>query len=311
MMKMHKTALPKVVWLQGITCNGNTHSFLSANSSRFEQFNNNFDLIYHPSLTVDTTLDEILESKDRIDYLLVEGAITNDEFYFSISSKSLAKVLNALVLKSNFLIAVGSCASYGGIHAKFEQNSKTGGLKDYISAENQALLSHEIINLTGCPVHPEWILQTLFTLKFSGSITLDNKSRPIEMYGGLAHHGCTRNEYFEWKVEAKSFGLKEGCLFYNEGCRGPMTHSNCNKILWNDVSSKTRVGMPCIGCTEYDFPRLNMFETKKHIGIPFEPPLGIPKRAYLSISGVAKTFTIPRLNQKLNHFYESKNNENS
>ena len=43
---------------------------------------------------------------------------------------------------------------------------------------------------------------------------------------------------------------KRVVLFYEQGCRGPMTHSSCNKILWNEVSSKTRVGMPCIGCTE-------------------------------------------------------------
>ncbi len=306
MKKTHNSTLPKVVWLQALTCNGNTHSFLSSSSSRFEQFNNNFDLVYHPSLTAQITLDELLKSNDRIDYLLVEGAITNNEFYFSISNKKISDILNQLISRSKFLIAVGSCASYGGMHARFEENSDIAGVKDYISKKNLSLLSHEIINLTGCPVHPEWILQTLFTIKFNGSIILDDKSRPIEIYGGLAHHGCTRNEYFEWKVEANGFGLKEGCLFYNEGCRGPMTHSNCNKILWNDVSSKTRVGMPCIGCTEYDFPRLNMFETKKHIGIPFEPPLGVSKRAYLSISGVAKTFTIPRLNQRLNQFHESK-----
>ncbi|WP_419764545.1 MAG: Ni/Fe hydrogenase [Arcobacter sp.] len=306
MTKIDKKILPKVVWLQGLTCNGNTHSFLSSSSARFEQFNNNFDLVYHPSITTGKLLEEVLQSDERIDYLLVEGAITNNEFYFSISNKSISDILNQLISKSKFLIAVGSCASYGGVHSRFEENSDIAGVKDYISSQNLSLLSHEIINLTGCPVHPEWILQTLFTLKFNGSIILDDKSRPIEIYGSLAHHGCTRNEYFEWKVEAKSFGLKEGCLFYNEGCRGPMTHSNCNKILWNDVSSKTRVGMPCIGCTEYDFPRHNMFETKKHIGIPLEPPLGIPKRAYLSISGVAKTFTIPRLNQRLNQFHESK-----
>ncbi|MFA6740247.1 MAG: Ni/Fe hydrogenase, partial [Arcobacteraceae bacterium] len=79
----------------------------------------------------------------------------------------------------------------------------------------------------------------------------------------------------------------------------PMTHSSCNKILWNDISSKTRVGMPCIGCTEMDFPRNDMLETKKNIGIPHDVPLGISKRAYLSMTGVAKTFRIDRLHKKL------------
>lgn len=290
--------LPKVVWFQGITCNGNTHSFLASNSSRFEQFTNNFNLIYHPSLFPDINLETLLKQTDRFDYLLVEGALSSDEFFFSISNQNTQKLFNTLVKRTKYVIAIGSCASYGGIHKKFEDNDVMG-LENAIIKSYIKKLAHPIINLTGCPVHPEWILQTLFTLKVSEKIALDEMNRPIELYGALAHHGCTRNEYFEWKVETEDYGHKEGCLFYNQGCRGPMTHSNCNKILWNDVNTKTRAGMPCIGCTEFDFPRDNMFETKKNIGIPAEVPLGIPKRAYLSLTGIAKTFKIDRLHEKL------------
>ena len=292
-----KNKKPTVVWFQAITCNGNTHSLLCANSNRLEQFLNSFDLIYHPTLTANTSLDSILNDKEHIDYLLVEGAITDNTKYYQISNQSTKKLLNTLSNKSSYVISVGSCATYGGVHSKFEQNDDIKGVKP--SIKEKSLLKHPVVNLTGCPVHPEWILQTMFSLKKNGTIQLDEKNRPLEIYCHLAHHGCTRNEYFEWKIETESFGVKEGCLFYNEGCRGPMTHSNCNKILWNDVNTKTRAGMPCIGCTEFDFPRENMLETKKHIGIPFEPPVGVPKRAYLSLAGVAKTFKIPRLNEEL------------
>lgn len=289
---------PTVVWFSAITCNGNTHSLLSANSNRFELFLNSFNLIYHPSLTIDKSLEEILNQKEKIDFLLIEGAISSNKDFFTISEDSTFNHLNKLASKSNYIIAVGSCASYGGIHAKFAQNSDVLGINEAINKEILKNLKHEIINLTGCPVHPEWILQTLFTLKTYGKIAIDEVGRPKELYGTLAHHGCTRNEYFEWKVEG-DFGQKEGCLFYDQGCRAPMTHSSCNKILWNDINSKTRAGMPCIGCTELDFPRNDMLETKKNIGIPHEVPLGISKRAYLSISGVAKTFKIDRLHKKL------------
>ncbi|MBP9490167.1 MAG: Ni/Fe hydrogenase [Aliarcobacter sp.] len=289
---------PTVVWFSAITCNGNTHSLLSANSNRFELFLNSFNLIYHPSLTIDKSLEEILNQKEKIDFLLIEGAISSNKDFFTISEDSTFNHLNKLASKSNYIIAVGSCASYGGIHAKFAQNSDVLGINEAINKEILKTLKHEIINLTGCPVHPEWILQTLFTLKTYGKIAIDEVGRPKELYGTLAHHGCTRNEYFEWKVEG-DFGQKEGCLFYDQGCRAPMTHSSCNKILWNDINSKTRAGMPCIGCTELDFPRNDMLETKKNIGIPHEVPLGISKRAYLSISGVAKTFKIDRLHKKL------------
>ena len=289
---------PTIVWFAAITCNGNTHSLLSANASRLELLFDSFDLIYHPSLTIDKSLNDVLLQNEKIDFLLIEGAISANENFFSISNDSTFNILNKLALKSKHIIAVGSCASNGGIHAKFTQNSDICGINNSINEEALINLEHNIINLTGCPVHPEWILQTLFTLKNYGKMQLDEQKRPKELYSTLAHHGCTRNEYFEWKVEG-SFGEKEGCLFYEQGCRGPMTHSSCNKILWNDISSKTRVGMPCIGCTESDFPRNDMLETKKNIGIPHEVPLGISKRAYLSMSGVAKTFKIDRLHKKL------------
>ncbi|QKF90116.1 [Ni-Fe] hydrogenase, small subunit [Arcobacter cloacae] len=289
---------PTVVWFSAITCNGNTHSLLSSNSSRFELFLKSFDFIYHGSLTIDKSLEDIIKNQEEIDFLLVEGAISSNEKIFTTSNDSTKNILEKLVQKSKYLIAVGSCASFGGIHAKFTQNDDVCGLKDAIEDENKKKLKHPIINLSGCPVHPEWIFQTLFSLKNFKEISLDDEGRPKELYSTLAHHGCTRNEYFEWKVEG-NFGQKEGCLFYNQGCRAPMTHSSCNKILWNDINSKTRAGMPCIGCTEVDFPRNNMLETKKNMGIPLEVPLGISKRAYLSISGVAKTFKIDRLHKKL------------
>ena len=289
---------PTVVWYQAITCNGNTHSLLSANSSRLELFLNSFDLIYHPSLTIDKNLDDILNQKEQIDFLLVEGAIGSQKHFFTLNDDTTSNHLNTLASKSNHIIAVGSCASYGGVHAKFEQDDTICGIEDAIEAKNIKKLKHKIVNLTGCPVHPEWIIQTLFSLSLYNKVAIDEEGRPKELYSHLAHHGCTRNEYFEWKVEAQT-GNKEGCLFYDQGCRGPMTHSSCNKILWNDVSSKTRAGMPCIGCTETDFPRDNMLETKKNIGIPFEVPIGISKRAYLSLTGVAKTFNVDRLNKKL------------
>lgn len=298
-MRIHKKSKPKVLWFQAITCNGNTHSFLSANDNRMRLFLDSFDLIYHPSLTINITLKEILSSNIEIDYILVEGAISSNERFFSLSNLSTNSLINKLIKKTKYLIAVGSCASNGGIHAKFEENKDIKSLSKSIESKSLSLLKHPIINLTGCPVHPEWIIQTLFSLKEYGKIKLDDEGRPIELYSSLAHHGCTRNEYFEWKVEAEKFGHKEGCLFYEQGCRGPMTHSSCNKILWNDVNSKTRVGMPCIGCTESDFPRDNMLETRKNIGIPHEVPLGVSKRAYLSLTGIAKTFKIERLHKKL------------
>ena len=110
-----------------------------------------------------------------------------------------------------------------------------------------------------------------------------------------------RREYLvKWR-DALSIGeYADGrCRFYDQGCRGPMTHAPCNKIMWNDVSSKTRSGQPCFGCTEPDFPRRHLFETRKNMSIPEEVPLGISKRSYLTLTGIAKTFRIERLHARL------------
>ena len=80
-------------------------------------------------------------------------------------------------------------------------------------------------------------------------------------------------QVFEYTQSTGEFGqgTRTGCLFYKMGCRGPMTHSPCNRILWNRQSSKTRAGMPCTGCTEPEFPFYDLkpgtvFKTQKISG---------------------------------------------
>ena len=101
-MKSNKK--PTLVWFQAITCNGNTHSFLSANSNRLEIFLENFEIIYHPSLTINSSLNDILNEYEIIDFLLVEGAISSNEYIFSISNNSTNNLLEKLALKSKYLI---------------------------------------------------------------------------------------------------------------------------------------------------------------------------------------------------------------
>ena len=78
-----------------------------------------------------------------------------------------------------------------------------------------------------------------------------------------------------------------------------MTHASCNRTLWNGVGSKMRSGTPCFGCTEPDFPKMNFFVTKTNMSIPEEVPLGVSKRSYLTLTGIAKSFHIKRLESRL------------
>lgn len=290
-----KPAKLNVIWLQGITCNGNTHSFL--NDPTLGTLLENIELIHHPLLPCSKTLKELVKKLPKSDILIFEGSYSAD---FERAGVRMEYLLNTLASKSKHIIALGSCASFGGILKEsdpehisgilFDKEKQSGPLKE---------MRDKVITLSGCPIHPKWLSFVIEMIIQGKKIIVDEYQRPKELYGYLVHNGCLRNEYFEWKVDSDTFGTKEGCLFYAQGCQGPFTHGSCNKILWNDVSSKTRAGTPCVGCTEPSFPKMGLFTTKTYMSIPAEMPLGIPKRSYLALAGAAKSFHIKRLEGKL------------
>lgn len=280
----------RVLWLQRLSCCGNTHSFL--NYENLDMLFKNVDFVFHPSLSKESehrVMQSVFSGGQKINILVVEGAVQRDDK----DVKRLSEVVD-------FVVAVGSCASYGNIPALHRED--VSGLS-YRFKERGGLLGAgflskgglPVVNIPGCPAHPEWIVGVLLSLSMGTKLKLDEWGRPKDYYSNLTHWGCIRNEYFEWKVETHQLGSKKGCLFYNFGCRGPMTHSSCNTVLWNSISSKTRAGTPCFGCTEFDFPKTGLFETKQFAGLPAELPIGVSKRGYIMISGVAKVFAPERL----------------
>ena len=285
----------KVIWLQGITCNGNTHSFL--NDPLLRSLLEKIDFLHHPLLPCAKTLKELVKKLPKSDILIFEGAYRAD---FERAGVRMEELLNALASKSKHIISLGSCASFGGMFKEADSEHISGILFDK-EEQNGPLkeMRDKVITLSGCPIHPQWLSFVIEMIYAEKKIMVDEYRRPKELYGYLVHNGCLRNEYFEWKVDSDSFGTKEGCLYYAQGCQGPYTHGSCNKILWNEVSSKTRAGMPCVGCTEPSFPKFGLFTTKTYMSIPAEMPLGIPKRSYLALSGAAKSFHIKRLEGKL------------
>ncbi|MDD3462871.1 MAG: hydrogenase [Sulfurospirillaceae bacterium] len=285
-----------IVWIQGITCNGDSHSFYNYESMK--SFSKDFEMLYHPLLLLKKSFQEIIEGEDAFDFLIIEGALSKDKSIIERFGYGMEDIVDALSKRAKHIICAGSCACYGGVFRLRDEKSIFGLLFSGKQKGGYWKDSSNVINLSGCPVHPSWIVDTLYALKENKKVITDEFLRPKEIYAYLAHHGCIRNEYFEWKVDCKGFGHKEGCLFYEQGCLGPMTHANCNKILWNNVSSKTRVGSPCVGCTEFDFPRKSLYETQTNMSLP-QAPVGISKRAYYALAGVAKGFKIERLEKRL------------
>ncbi len=285
----------RLLWLQGTTCNGNTHSFL--NHPRLQNILKHFTLLYHPVLASQASLEEVASLQYDCDILIFEGSFDRELIR---AGKLMQTIFEHYQTSARHVIALGTCASYGGILKQSNPHFSSGLLFDGKKKVDDIIKDDsKLINIPGCPIHPEWLGFVLEAIVSKLPLPLDEEYRPVELFASLTHHGCDRNEYFEWKVDAQTFGTKEGCLFYEQGCRGPMTHALCNKVLWNETNSKTRAGTPCFGCTEADFPRENLFATKTNMSIPDEAPLGVPKRAYLTLAGIAKTFHIKRLEEKL------------
>ncbi len=302
-------------WLQGSSCGGDSMSFLSANSPDLVQLFQLLDItpLWHPSLSNESAsyhrqlIASLLSGEQPLDILCLEGAIVRGPggsgMYDLFDGKPKKDLVAGLARRAQYVVAVGTCASFGGIGAEGEIEA-TGA--QFIKATEGGFLGKDfrtasglpVINLPGCPCHGEIVSGTLAALCSGVPLHLNEYHSPLEWYGMLVHQGCVRNEYHEYRVEDSDFGGK-GCLFFHLGCRGPLAYGACNKLLWNDRSSKTRVGVPCFGCTEPNFPQpYPFFETRNIVDVPIELPAGVDRAHYLAYKSMAAAAAPARLKKR-------------
>jgi hydrogenase small subunit len=257
-----------------------------------------FELLYHPVLETKYDIHDFISGKLPCDILILEGSFREEGF--AKSGVEVLQLAQIYAKSAKHIITTGTCATFGGIFKQYDPENISGFcFNEDKQTKRYETYASKLISLPGCPIHPKWLSYVLLMLVKGKKIPVDEMHRPQELYNITVHTGCSRNEYFEWKIDTKGFGLKEGCLFYEQGCQGPYTRGSCNKILWNDTSSKTIVGTPCFGCTEPSFPKSALFSTKTNMGIPATMPLGVPRRAYLTATGIAKSFKIKRFEERI------------
>jgi len=299
-------------WLQCGGCGGDTWSFFNAESPNIVEVLNFFDieLLWHPSISVNRLKNQqeinegLLAGEMPLDILCVEGSILRGPggtgMYDEIFGKPKKDLVASLAKRARYIVAVGTCASFGGIGVNTEIEAT--GLQ-FIKTEKGGFLGKEfksggglpVINLPGCPCHCDILAGTLAVLVAGTPLEIGEYNTPLEWYSMMVHQGCTRNEYHEYRVEDRKFGEK-GCMFFHLGCHGPLVHGPCNKLLWSKRSSKTRVGVPCFGCTRPDFPQhYPFFETRNIEGIPIELPEGISRAHYMAYKGMAAAAAPERL----------------
>jgi len=168
------------------------------------------------------------------------------------------------------VIALGSCAAFGGIPAAYPNPTQCRSVSEVLQAKG---INTPLVNIPGCPPHPDWFVGTVASILLSGlpkPEDLDEHRRPKAFYGQTIHENCPRRAYYDENKFAKKFG-DPGCN-YELGCRGPITHADCPLRLWNNkVSWCVGCGATCIGCTEPGFFDISpLYEKVSEAALPEE-----------------------------------------
>ena len=154
------------------------------------------------------------ESRQRPFILVVEGSIPDEnnkaEGYWASFGTDPAtgqpittcEWIDRLAPKAWAIVAAGTCATYGGIHAMEGNPTGCMGLPDYLGWEWKSKAGIPIVCVPGCPVQPDNIMETLLYLLYMAAgrapmIPLDDALRPTWLFGSTVHEGCDRGGYYE------------------------------------------------------------------------------------------------------------------
>jgi ferredoxin hydrogenase small subunit len=310
-----------LLWLQSGGCGGCTLSWLGSELGPVVNTLSDvgIELLWHPSLSqagcneVVTLLERCAGGEQQLDVLCLEGAVmrgpngTGRYHMVAGTDRPMSDWLSRLAARAQHVVAVGSCAAFGGITSAGANATDACGLQ-YDEATPGGLLGAgfraggglPVINIAGCPTHPDWVTETLISLARNElqARDLDELGRPRFYADKLVHHGCHRNEYYEFKASAEQPG-DQGCLMEHMGCKGTQAHADCNVRPWNGGGSCLTGGYPCIRCTEPGFeePGHAFARTPKVAGIPIGLPADMPKAWFVALAALSKSATPARVRE--------------
>ena len=279
-----------VVWLEMQDCAGCSESFLRASRpSAADVVLDVLSIDYHETIMAAAGKQAEEAKKKTIDaggYLLVvEGSIPNKDngIYCCIGGRTALDLLKEAASNAIAVIAVGSCASFGGIPKAAPNPTQAVGVMDLITDK-------PVLNLPGCPYNVVNLTATVVHfLTFGALPAMDELHRPLFAYGTLIHDNCERRGHFdkgEFVRQWGDAGHQGGWCLYQMGCKGPVAKHNCPSVRWNDgVNWPIGAGHGCIACSEPDFWERPMYQTVQLQ--EYTPP------NYYAPVGVKKTDTTP------------------
>lgn len=258
-------ARTNVIWLEGQSCSGCSVSLLNKlNPDIATVITEHISVNYQGVIMGGTgdsaikVLEEAVKKKRKDFVLIVEGSIpTKNDVYCTEGEMdgrtiSVREWVEELAKNAVAVVSVGTCSSFGGIPAG---KSPVFGENQTGAVSVQELLKDKVVlNIPGCPPHPDWMIGTLLHVLLKGMPELDEYNRPKMFYGKTVHEQCERLTYYKRGIFAKEWGEADGCL-YNLGCLGMDSGCDIPVRKWNNgANSCTECGSGCIGCTEKVFP---------------------------------------------------------
>jgi hydrogenase small subunit len=272
-----------ILWIsEGMSCDGDTVSMTAAGMPSIE------DVVLGliPGIPKVRLYNKVLAFETGEDYLsifrraaegdigpfilVVEGSIPNEQingdgYWTSFGNDPetgqpipLNDWLDVLAPKAWAVVAAGTCATYGGIHAMAGNPTGCMGLADYLGWDFRSKAGIPIVNVPGCPIQPDNFMETLLWLLYQAAgrnpmIPLDDKLRPTWLFGKTVHEGCDRAGYYEQSDFAEDYNSPK-CQV-KIGCWGPVVNCNVPKRGWmNGIGGCPNVGGICIACTMPGFP---------------------------------------------------------
>ncbi|MGD2116136.1 MAG: hydrogenase small subunit [Acidobacteriota bacterium] len=265
-----KGVKPSVIWLSYQECTGCTETLLRTSHPQLDELI--LDLIsldYHEALMAPSghlAEEARMQAMDRHDgqfVLVVEGAIPTKDggIYCKIGGRTAVDTLQEAAERAGAIVAIGSCASWGGIPSS--PPNPTGA-----TGAPQILEGKTVVSIPGCPPNPYNFLGTVLQYATFGTLPeLDELGRPKFSYGRTIHEHCPRRAHFDAGRFVQKYGdegHRQGWCLYKMGCKGPQTHAPCSTNHFNEVVGAWPIGTghPCFGCTEEKLAfKVGMHET--------------------------------------------------
>ncbi len=277
---LHKVYL---IWLAGGTCEGCTVAVVGGTRPSLEQVLTGaipgvprVELI-HTTLSVESGSEWlqnlVLAERGELDapYVITwEGSVLDestagDGYWMGLGQdpRSGRQVtsrewLDRLAPGAAAVLAVGTCASWGGIPAAAGNPTNAMSVGEHLGRAFRSAAGIPVVNIPGCaPVGDNYLETATALLLFLNGLApapeLDALGRPAWLFSDTVHRSCRREGAFDAGVFAAEYGDEGGLV--ELGCWGPVVQCNvAERGVIDGRGGCMQLGGICIGCTMPGFP---------------------------------------------------------